>query len=104
MSEAKRNEGPIDRIVGRLPPCRKHGKQYVTSDPFEFDEAELTCRTVTLRKAKKNYLCYGLNGKQDHGIQAGDYYRYERARVDDSFWGEYRICLACMDAFIEGNY
>ena len=42
MSEAKRNEVPLDRIVGRLPPWRKHGKQYMTADPFEGDEAELT--------------------------------------------------------------
>ena len=28
----------------------------------------------------------------------------ERARVDGSFWGEYRMCLGCMDAFIEGRF
>ena len=94
----------LDRKVRRLPPWRKHGAEYVQADPFQGDESDLTCRTVTLRKAMKNYLCYGLTGKQDHGIQAGDYYRYERARVDGSFWGEYRICLGCMDAFIEGRF
>lgn len=100
MSEAS----SIDRQVGRLPPWRKHGKSYVTTDPFHGDESHLTCRTVTLRQARKNYLCYGLTGKRDHGIQAGTIYRYERARVDGSFWGEYRICLACMDEFIECRY
>jgi len=94
----------LDRKVRRLPAWRKHGAQYVQADPFQGDDAELTCRNVTLRQARKNYLCYGLTGKQDHGIQAGDYYRYESARVDGSFWGEYRICLGCMDAFIEGRY
>ena len=104
MSEAQRNEGPIDRVVRRLPEWRKHGIDYVRYDPFEGGEAELTCRSVTLRKAKKNHICYGLAGKQDHGIQAGEHYRHEKALVDGSFWGEYRICLACMDAFIEGRY
>lgn len=94
----------LDRKVRRLPPWRKHGAEYVQADPFPGDESDRTCRTVTLRKAMKNYLCYGLTGKQDHGIQAGDYYRYERARVDGSFWGEYRMCLGCMDTFIEGRF
>jgi len=96
--------GRHERIVGRLPEWRKHGMNYLLQDPFQGDESELTCRTVTLRKARKNHLCYGLDGKQEHGIQAGDYYRYERARVDGTFWGEYKICLACMNAFIEGRY
>jgi hypothetical protein len=96
--------GPLERTVRRLPAWRRHGAEYVHADPFQGGEAELKCRTVTLRKARKNYLCYGLTGKQDHGIQAGDYYRYERARVDGTFWSEYRICLGCMDAFIEGRY
>ncbi|MEO8297100.1 MAG: hypothetical protein ABI574_04755 [Burkholderiales bacterium] len=58
---------------------------------------------MTLRQARKNHLCFGLGGKQDHGIQAGDHYRHERAFVDGSFWGEYRICLGCMDDLIEGR-
>lgn len=95
---------PVERAVRRLPPWRKHGMDYIHTDPFLGDESELTCRTVTLRKAAKNHLCFGLSGRQDHDIQAGDYYRYERARVDGSFWGEYRICLGCMDQLIEGRW
>ena len=99
MSEA------VKLPVSRLPEWHRHPEAaYTNADPFEGDEANLTCRTVTLRKARKNYLCYGLSGKQDHGIQAGNFYRYERARVDGSFWGEYRICLGCMDDFIRGQY
>lgn len=78
--------------------------EYINTDPFFGEEADLTCRTVVIRKARKNYLCFGITGKKDHGIQVGDYYRHERARVDGSLWGEYRICLHCMDAFIEGKY
>ena len=79
-------------------------KKYATADPFDGEESELTCRKVTIRKAKKDYLCYGFSGKMDHNIDAGDYYRHERTRVDGSFWGEYRICLKCMDAFLEGKF
>lgn len=74
--------------------------EYINADPFSGDEAELTCRNVTIRTAKKNHLCYGLGGERDHGIQIGQRYRYERARVDGSFWGEYKICLHCMDEFM----
>lgn len=78
--------------------------EYVNADPFEGDESELTCRTVSIRKARKDHLCYGLSGKLDHGIQKGSLYRHEKARVDGSFWGEYRICLQCVDAFLVGDY
>jgi hypothetical protein len=70
---------------------------YINTDPFFGDEAELTCRNVTIRTARRIHRCYGLNGSQDHNIQPGQRYRYERARVDGSFWGEYKICLCCMD-------
>ena len=71
MSEAQRNEDPLDRIVGRLPSWRKHGKQYLTADPFEGDEAELTCRTVTLTDGQKKSCPKAASRKaRDHGIQA----------------------------------
>ena len=73
---------------------------YINADPFFGDEAELTCRTVAIHTARKNHLCYGLSGERDHGIQIGQRYRYERAMVDGSFWGEYKICLRCMDEFM----
>ncbi len=28
----------------------------------------------------------------------------ERALVDGSFWGEYRMCLPCLDRYIDGKY
>jgi len=74
---------------------------YINIDPFFGDESELTCRTVSIRKARKEHLCFTLNGNQDHYIHPGEYYRYESARVDNSFWGEYKICLNCMDKLID---
>lgn len=77
---------------------------YINTDPFFGEEAELTCRTVTIRKARKIHPCFGLTGEQDHSIQPGQRYRYERALVDGSFWGDYKICLHCMDGFMsDGN-
>lgn len=76
-------------------------EEYIGSDPFFGDEAELTCRTVTIRTARRRHECFGLDGKHDHSIAPGQRYRYERARVDGSFWGDYKICLRCMDKFIE---
>lgn len=77
---------------------------YINADPFSGDEAELTCRTVAIRTARKEHSCYGLSGRCDHTIKPGQQYRHERARIDGSFWGEYRICLSCMDKFIAGEY
>ena len=81
---------------------REH--DYTNTDPFFGEESDLTCRTVSIRKARKEHVCYGLAGKQDHAIKPGERYRHERARVDGRFWGEYRICLNCMNTFIAGKY
>lgn len=75
--------------------------EYVAFDPFQGDEAELTCRTTAIRKARKQHACYTLNGKQDHFIEPGQRYRHERALVDGDFWGEYRICLPCLDKILD---
>ncbi|MEN9905582.1 MAG: hypothetical protein RLZZ555_2147 [Pseudomonadota bacterium] len=73
---------------------------YLSYNPFEGEEADLKCRTVAIRTARKQHRCFTLNGRQDHTIEPGERYRYERALVDSSFWGEYRICLNCMDEFL----
>lgn len=76
---------------------------YITFDPFFGGESELTCRSVKIRKARTNHECYGsIIGVHDKGhfIGAGEKYRYEKALVDGSFWGQYKICLKCMDRFI----
>jgi hypothetical protein len=81
----------------------KHTDQdYLDFDPCEGDEAEISCRTVALRKAKKEHPCFfGLGNYGDgHTIKPGDRYRYEQALVDGSFWGKYRVCIPCMDKYI----
>jgi hypothetical protein len=77
--------------------------EYMGTDPFLGDEADLTCRTVAIRTARKTHVCYGLDGGRAHSIKAGQRYRHERARVDGDFWGEYRMCLECMDRLIDGD-
>ena len=74
--------------------------EYISADPFFGDESELTCRTVAIRTARKSHTCFSIDGKQDHEIKPGERYRFEQARVDGSFWGQYKICLHCMDRLI----
>lgn len=87
-----------------LAPSLHSDEDYLSHDPFLGDEAQMTCRTVGIVKAKKQHLCFSFNGKQDHHIEPGERYRLETARVDDSFWGKHRICLKCMDRFIQGDF
>lgn len=74
--------------------------EYINTDPFFGDESELSCRTIAIKTARKDHLCYGLQGEMDHGIRTGTRYRYEKALIDGDFWGEFRICLCCMDEFM----
>lgn len=74
---------------------------YISYDPFIGDESDLTCRSVKMVKARKSHPCFTLTGKQDHTIEPGQRYRHEKALVDGSFWGDYRICLSCMDRLID---
>jgi len=80
---------------------KRPDSEYISADPFFGDESELTCRNVAIKTARKKHTCFSLNGKQDHEISPGDRYRHETARVDGSFWGSYKICLKCMDRFID---
>lgn len=88
----------------KLPPEHSNTvDEYICTDPFMGDESELTCRTVEIRRARKPYLCFSHDGRQDHNIEPGQLYRYEQALVDGDFWGQYRICLHCMDKVIRGG-
>lgn len=79
----------------------KHTDQeYIAADPFVGDEADITCRTVKIKTARKQHKCFGMTGQQDHFINIGDRYRHEKALVDNSFFGEYKICLKCIDDFM----
>ncbi len=73
---------------------------YISHDPFQGDEADLKCRTVGIRTARKEHSCFSMPGTAAHTIKPGERYRHERARVDNSFWGDYRICLNCLDSWI----
>lgn len=68
-------------------------------DLFAGEDGELSCRTVVIRTAQKEHPCFGGLGRDGdgHTIKPGERYRHERAFVDRSFWGEYRICLRCLD-------
>ena len=75
--------------------------EYLEYDPFFGEEGKITCRTKTLRSARKEYACFGAPDSGDgHTIKPGDRYRYETALVDGDFWGTYRICLPCIDKWI----
>ena len=82
-------------------PTEEKIKEYLSYDPFYGDEADLTCRTLKVVKARKDHVCFSLDGKQDHNINKGDYYRYEKALVDGDFFGTYRLCLNCIDKFMK---
>lgn len=77
--------------------------EYIDHDQFQGDEAEITCRTVSLRTARKEHPCFGGLGQygDGHTIKPGDRYRDEKALVDGDFWGRYRICLTCLDKQID---
>lgn len=79
-------------------------EDYLSLDPFQGDEAELSCCTVKIKKARKQHKCYSLTGSQDHFIEKGETYRYEKALVDRSFFGEYRMCLKCLDEWLDDLY
>ena len=79
----------------------KHSdERYIAVDLFQGEEATLTCRTVEMKTARKPHVCFGAEGKADHQIQPGERYRFEKARVDGDFWGQYHMCVPCLDKHI----
>jgi hypothetical protein len=80
----------------------KHSHEdYISYDPFLGDESEIVCRTIKIRKANKQHTCFGLDGNRNHSINPGEFYRFEKALIDGSFWGEFKICLNCMDQLMD---
>lgn len=78
----------------------KYPDAYYTSfNPFEGEEGTIACRTVTLKKAKKEHPCFfGMSTFSDgHTIKPGETYRHEKALVDSDFWGEWKCCTKCID-------
>lgn len=78
----------------------------ISHDPFQGEEADIKLRTVTIKKARKRHTCFlsGVDGVGPHDIQSGERYRHEKALVDASFWGEYRMCLNCVDREIRLSF
>lgn len=74
---------------------------YINCDPFFGDDSTIECCTVKIRTARKEHDCYGLDGKSEHKIMPGDRYRHERALIDGCHWGEYRMCLPCLDEYLD---
>lgn len=78
---------------------------YTTLDLFYGDEAELTCHRKTMRTARKEHKCMGLCASDPpHTIKIGEQYLDESALVDREFWGNYRVCIPCLDRFANGDY
>lgn len=76
---------------------------YLRFDPCDGDrDVKIECRTVRLVRARKSHQCFlGSHRYGDqHLIEAGDIYRNERALVDGDYWGTYRVCVPCMDAWL----
>lgn len=86
-----------------MKPNKYHDEDYLQFDPCEGDEAEISCRTVKLVKARKYHPCFfGLGQYGDkHVINLGETYRYEKALIDGSFFGEYKVCTPCMDKYLD---
>jgi hypothetical protein len=82
-----------------MKPTTYTDEQRVQYDLFAGDEGEISCCTVKIRTAKKEHPCFGGAGSsQDgHTIKPGERYRHEKALIDGSFWGNYRLCLTCLD-------
>lgn len=99
-----REPGIVEKDSAEMSMPQHTDDTYIKADPFFGDEGEISCRKVAIRTAKKSHLCFTVSGKQDHHIQPGERYRHERALVDGNYWGEYRLCLSCMDKFISGKY
>ena len=71
-------------------------------DLFQGEEATTEMRRVAIRTARKQHRCFlsEMAGREPHDISPGERYRHEKALIDGDFWGEYRCCLACVDAEI----
>lgn len=77
-------------------------EKYIDVDLLCGDDAELTCRSVNIRKARKEHLCFMSQGYDEtHNIKYGEYYREERALVDGDFFNIYRVCFHCIDKELE---
>ncbi|QBC44425.1 hypothetical protein [Iodobacter fluviatilis] len=75
-------------------------QEYIEFCIWQGEEGELSLQTVKIRTARKEHHCMSFSETNSHTITLGQRYRHERARVDGDFWGEWKICLSCMDKWI----
>jgi len=83
---------------------RYSDQDYIQFDPCEGDrDVDVRLRTVKLVVARKEHECFLGTGPygDGHTIKTGDRYRYERALIDSDYWGQYRVCLPCMDKWLK---
>jgi hypothetical protein len=75
---------------------------YIAFDPCEGEDAVVSCRTVRLVRARKERPCFFGSGQRGDGhlIRRGEVYRSERALVDGDYWGNYAVCVPCMDKWL----
>lgn len=75
-------------------------------DLFPGEEGTLTCVTTKIIKARKEHKCFEGQGSygDKHIIPKGDRYYFQKALVDGSFWGQYRVCLPCVDKDLDGEF
>lgn len=92
---------PEERVESQS--LKFNDSDYIQFDPCEGDEGQVSCRTVRLVTARKEHPCFfGAAPYGDgHLIGRGDVYRYERALVDGDYWGTYKVCVPCMDKWLE---
>lgn len=72
-------------------------QEYIDFDPFVGEDGTLTLRNVRIRTAKKEHNCLSLSATTSHVITPGQRYRHERALVDSDFFGEWKMCLECVE-------
>ena len=82
---------------------KRSEERYLRYDPFSEDrDSGIKCRTVKMVTTRKTHTCIDPNDGQLHDIPAGTRARYVHALVDGE-WGQYYICVSCMDKWI-GSY
>lgn len=79
-------------------------RDYLAFDPCDGDrDGDVRLRTVKMVRARKELPCFGGADPRYgdmHTIKPGEVYRYERALIDGDYWGQYRMCVACMDKWL----
>lgn len=81
----------------------KYAEQdYIKYDPFTYDESERSCVTVKILKCRAQHDCAGTY--KDHKILPGEIARFEKARIDNDFWGSYYMCIPCLEKEMEGKF